>query len=123
MKTILILEDEKALMDALSTQLTKRGYNILKAGDGEEGLQVLADNQVDMVLLDIIMPKVDGVSFLQQVHQNEKLKETPIIVLSNLSSGEKVMEAKEQGVTDYLIKTDWTIEDIIRKIESHFTQA
>lgn len=117
MKKILIVEDERPLSAALAKQLIQAGYEIIEAFDGEQGFALAKEHNPDLILLDIVMPKMDGVRFLKEMKKDVILENIPVIVLSNLSSGEKVLQAKEQNITEYLIKTDWKIDDIVQRIK------
>ncbi len=113
-KTVLIVEDEQAMLDALTTKFKKEGFNVLKAGDGEEGLKVALKNKPDLVILDIIMPKMDGMAVAQKIREDKDWgSETEIIMLTNLSDPEQVAEASRFKIYDFLVKTDWRIDDII----------
>lgn len=122
-KTILVAEDEKDLSSVLSARFKDEGYRVLVAGDGEVAISMALEENPDLILLDIIMPKIDGASVLKRLRQEEVTKQTPIILLSNLSSGEKVDQAKDQDVTDYLIKTDWSIDDIVDRVKRALSTA
>ena len=117
-KTILVVEDEISLAMALSEKLTKEGFYVLRAPNGLEALDVIAKNKVDLVLLDIIMPVMDGITMLKKMRMNEESKEIPVIVLTNLNDDVKMAQALESGVYDFLVKTDWKIEDVVLKIKS-----
>ncbi len=119
MSTILIVEDESVLRKALRMKLEGSKYSVLEARDGVEALEVLSRETPDVILLDVVMPRMDGITFLRQwrTQQNEK-QNIPIIILSNLADGEKVKNCIENGVYDYLIKSDWSLEDVLEKVES-----
>lgn len=117
MPTILIIEDEVSLSKALKYQLEKRGFRVIQAQDGKQGINLLSDNVVDLVLLDILMPVMDGISFLKMLKADPVHKDIPVIVLSNLSSGEQVLAAQEQGIHDFLVKSDWNANDIVDRVE------
>lgn len=117
-KKILIVEDEKPLMMALHDKLTHEGFYVLQAGDGSEGLRLAFENHPDLILLDIIMPTMDGMTMLAKLRANEWGKNARIIVLTNLADEEKVEESMRQSVYDYLIKSDWTLEDLVKKVKA-----
>jgi CheY-like chemotaxis protein len=113
-KTILVLDDEEVITEALSKKLEVGGYNVLVQRNGEDGLKVALSEHPDLILLDMIMPKMDGITFLDQLRANgEWGKNVPVIVLTNLESGEQVQKSKDRGVYDYLVKTNWTLSDVL----------
>lgn len=116
MKTILIVEDEKALRKALSDKLTNEGYKIIETTDGEEGLDSALREHPDLILLDIVMPNMDGITMLQKLRQDAHGKNIPVIILTNLSDAEKVQQGMENAVFDYLIKADWKLSDLVDKV-------
>jgi CheY-like chemotaxis protein len=117
-KKILIVEDEDVLRKTLAEYLTDEKFNVLSAADGEEGLKLAEKEIPDLILLDIILPKVDGYEFLERMKKNEKTKDIPIILLTNLESAEDIQKAFEKGATTYLVKSDYKLEDIAKKIKN-----
>ena len=115
-KTILIVEDEADLREALATALAYEGYTILQAGDGEDGLKKAFESKPDLILLDIIMPKKDGLEVLKEIKSDDSLKDTKIIVMTVLDDLEKIAEVVESGGDEYIVKTDITLEGIITKV-------
>lgn len=117
MKKILIIEDDPTLLATLADNLEHEGFDVLKAKDGEEGLAAALQMNPDLVLLDILLPKMDGLTMLEQLRQDPWGKDVPVIVLSNLSEPSGVVAtALSGGVRDYLVKVDWTISDVIKKV-------
>lgn len=117
MKTILIVEDEKPLVSALNAKLSHEGFSILEATDGEAGLSMALEKHPDLILLDIVMPKMDGLTMLNELRKDDWGKNVPVIVLTNLSIDESVGANMRNNVFDYLIKTDWKIEDVVKKVK------
>lgn len=115
-KTILIVEDEAALIAALNNKLTLEGFAVLEAKNGQEGLETALSAHPDLILLDIIMPVMDGMTMLKKLREDAWGKEAKVFILTNLSDTQKVADAITQGSYDYLVKTDWTLEDIIARI-------
>lgn len=118
MAKILIVEDDKFLRELLSEKIGKEGYEVLEALDGEEGVKKAKEEQPDLVLLDIILPGIDGFEALRQMRSAPQGANFPIIVLSNLGQKEDVDKAMELGATDYLIKAHFTPGEIITKIKT-----
>lgn len=115
-KHILIAEDEKPLSGALDHKLTREGYIVTIASDGEEALSMARTKQFDLILLDIIMPKMDGMKFLKELKASDSInKDTKVVVLSNLGQEEEIKKAKELGATDYLVKANSPISAIVDK--------
>ena len=113
-KTILIVEDEMAMAKALSQKLKNVGFDVLTAYDGEEGLATATKTRPDLLMLDIIMPKLDGMGLLKKIREDERWGKTvPIIMLTNLSDADNVSEAAKYEVYDFLVKTDWRLEDVV----------
>ena len=117
-KTILIVEDEQAMVGVLKDKLGLEGFLVLTASDGEEGLKVALEHQPDLILLDIVMPVMDGMAMLKKLREDAWGKTVPVIILTNLDTNDKILE----GVTHdqpsyYFIKSDIKIEDAIQKVK------
>ena len=117
MKTILIIEDEAALQKALEDILTGEGYQTLAALDGEVGLSLAKEKNPDLILLDLILPKIHGFDVLKKLKSDEQTKDIPVIILTNLESMEDVNKAIELGATTYLVKANYNLEDVLSKIK------
>ena len=115
--TILIIEDESIIRQALVQKLKNEGYQTLEAGNGEEGLKLALETKPNLILLDIILPLMDGLAVLDALRKDAWGKDAKVIILSNLSDEAKVTIAKDKGVSDYLIKTNWDINDVVKKIK------
>lgn len=116
-KIILVVEDEIDILLVLHDRLQVEGFEMLKAKNGEEALALSLKEHPDLILLDLLMPLMDGISMLKKLREDAWGKTANVMILSNLSGEEKMKEAEALGVTDYLIKVDWKIEDIIEKIK------
>ncbi|KKS17560.1 MAG: two component transcriptional regulator winged helix family [candidate division WWE3 bacterium GW2011_GWC1_41_7] len=117
-KTILIIEDEKPLLELLSSKLQFEGFDTTLADNGKDALQIALEKHPDLILLDIIIPQMDGITMLKQLRKDEWGQSVPVIVLTNLSSGETVVAAEESGVRDFLTKTDWKVSELVDKIKN-----
>ena len=115
-KRILVVEDEKPLSHALKLKLSHEGYDVVVAGDGEEGISLADKGAFDLILIDIIMPKMDGFTMLR--HLKDAGNKTIIIVLSNLGQQEDIEKAKELGVADYMVKSNTPISHIVEVVNS-----
>ncbi|MDD2697102.1 MAG: response regulator [Candidatus Pacebacteria bacterium] len=118
MKTILVIEDDKFLRELISQKLIKEGYNISEAVDGEEGIKKIKEEKPDLVLLDLILPGIDGFEVLTKMKEDPSLGSIPVIILSNLGQKEDVEKGLKLGAADYLIKAHFTPGEIIDKIKA-----
>lgn len=118
MEKILIVEDDAILLSTLAENLTREGFEIIKAEDGEKGLALALGARPDLMLLDLLLPKMDGFTLLKKMRESEWGRRVPVIILTNLSSIENISKALEimDGFGEYLIKTDWKIEDVIVRV-------
>lgn len=101
---------------ALKSKLEHGGYDVKAAADGEEAVTILKTVVPELVLLDLIMPKIDGISVLRQMKADDRLRSVPVIILTNLSSGDKVAEAMALGTFDFLVKANYSLDDVLRKV-------
>jgi two-component system OmpR family response regulator len=113
---ILLAEDDHFLCTVYTDQLQKAGYTILSADDGEKALEVLKSEHVDMILCDVLMPKMDGFAFLEAAHQQDVIKETPVIMLTNVDSDEDRKRATALGVKDYFLKNGMAIDELVQLV-------
>ena len=120
MKKILIIEDESALQKTLGEVLSQQGYEILPALNGEVGLKLAQSEKPDLILLDLILPKIHGFDVLKRIKDNPETKEIPVIVLTNLESIEDIKKAIELGATTYLVKADYSLKELTIKINQVF---
>jgi len=116
-KKVLVIEDEAPLRGVLSDKLTEAGFNVLVAGNGKEGLEVALQEKPALILLDIVMPIMDGMPMLKQLRETPDGKDIKVIFLTNLSDIKSLADAMEQGSYVYLVKADWTIEAITEKVK------
>lgn len=118
-KTVLIVEDEPAMRQALNGKLSASGFEVLEAKDGVEGLEIALKEMPDLILLDILMPRMDGMMMMKKVRETEWGKEIPIVVLTNLSADEKITAGVViDEPSYYLMKTDWPIGEVVNKVRS-----
>lgn len=117
-KKILIIEDEEIVLNLLIRKLSTEGYEIEYARDGEEGLRMMKISSPDLVLLDIIMPKLGGFEVMEEMQKDERLKKIPVIIVSNSGQPVELTKAKELGAKDWLIKTEFDPQEIVEKVVS-----
>jgi CheY-like chemotaxis protein len=120
-KSIMIVEDDSFVMDIYQTKLEQSGFNVMLAENGLEALKKLEKEKElpDLILLDIIMPYMDGLEFLRKTRENDGLKKIPIILLTNLSQKEEIEEGMRLGASDYLIKSHFTPSEVLEKINNY----
>ncbi len=115
---ILIAEDEEILLNVLKDRFEAEGWEVFMAKDGEEAVDSIAKNSLDLVLLDLLLPKKDGFEVLKEVRSDEELKNLPIIVLSNLSGDEDIKKAMQLGANDYFVKTQHPMSEVVEKVNA-----
>jgi CheY-like chemotaxis protein len=114
---ILIIEDEEILLNLLQKKLSQEGYEVSVAKDGKEGLEVMKKVKPDLVLLDIVMPKMGGFEVMEKMFKNEELKKIPVIIISNSGQPVELDKAKKLGAKDCLIKTEIDSQEVIKKVK------
>lgn len=120
---VLIAEDDRFLSSLLKAKLAKEGFIVRPVFDGEEAVNVLKEWQPDIILLDLIMPKISGFEFLENISVDPQFNRIPIIVLTNLGQESDISRAKELGVAEYFIKSQTSIDDVIKKIKEYVPAA
>ena len=122
-KIVLIVEDHVPVRMALVEKLKKEGVKTLEAKDGEEGLAVALEKKPDLILLDLIMPRMSGMAMLEKLRKDEWGKHVPVIILTNLNPDDKIMrEVIETEPAYYLVKADWKIEDVVAKAKDFLSK-
>jgi len=116
-KTILFIEDEGHLQKLVTQALEEQGFLVLNALDGQIGLEKAMMQRLDLILLDLILPKKDGFEVLKKLKTQEQTKNIPVIILTNLDGSDYVQKALNLGATTYLIKANYKLEEIIEKIK------
>jgi DNA-binding response OmpR family regulator len=114
---ILAAEDDKLISASLCDALVTAGYEPTPAYDGEEAVAKAKEIKPDLILLDIMMPKLDGISVLWELKANPETAKTPVIVLTNIGDVETISKIVEAGAVDYLLKSDQSVDDIIQKVK------
>ena len=116
-KKILIVEDEAILSKALAIALNKAGFSTIEAREGLAGLKLAQIEIPDLILLDIIMPGMSGMEMLEKLKADQQVKSIPVIILSNLGDTSKILEAREQGAEEYLIKSNVKIQEVVKIVK------
>lgn len=117
-RKILIIEDDKFLRELITRKLTSEGYQTIEAADGEEGVRMTKSEKPDLVLLDLILPGIDGFEALTRIRKEEETVNVPVVILSNLGQKEDIEKGLKLGATDYLIKAHFSPGEIIEKVSS-----
>ncbi|MFC1598323.1 response regulator transcription factor [Patescibacteria group bacterium] len=117
---VLIIEDDKFLSELISTKLTKEGYNISLATDGESGVEMAVSEKPEIILLDIMLPGMSGFEVQEALnkHEDETVKNIPVLILSNFGQESKVQQGLKLGAKDYLVKANFTTGEIVEKIKA-----
>lgn len=116
-KTILVVEDDRALLNALEVKLTAEGFTVVSARDGKEGLDVALKVHPDLILLDLVMPVMDGISMLKFLRKDKWGVNVPVIILTNLNEPAKMSAALTLNTYQYLVKADTPLKDIVKQIK------
>lgn len=119
-KKILVIEDDEVMQKILTIKFNDAGFIVVSAMDGREGLEAARKEKPDLIVLDLIMPVMDGIACLKEIKDDPAISNTPIIVLTNLNNDEMVGISLEHGITDYLVKADFTPDEILKKINEKF---
>ncbi len=114
---ILLVEDEESLAQMYSTKFTGEGYEVIIAADGYTGLQLAQKKKPNLILLDIILPQMDGFMVLKELKKSAKTKKIPVIMLTNLGQTEDIERGKELGADDYLVKASLTPSELVNKVK------
>lgn len=122
-KKILVIEDEATLQKALVEVLDQSGYQTLSALDGAKGWDLIQSETPDLVLLDIILPKMDGFDVLKNMKASQKTDRIPVIILTNLGDLTNIQKALELGANTYLVKADFHLDDVMQKVEQTLAQG
>jgi len=120
---IVLIEDDTFFQQFYALKLREKGYEVEVAGDGEEGLTKVKSIIPQIVLLDLIMPKKDGFTVLQEMRNDPALKTVPVIVFSTLGQQQDIEKAKQLGATDYMDKSFFDFEKLLQKITQHTTSG
>lgn len=119
---IFMAEDDKFIARAYNDGLTRAGFSVTMASDGDEAIHKIRETKPDIILLDLIMPGKNGFEVLEEIKKDEDMKDIPVIILSNLGQETDVKKGKELGAVDYLIKSDFSIPEVVKKINEYIKQ-
>ncbi len=116
MSKILVVEDDRFLREMISRKLDKEGYEVVQAVDGEQGEEKIKEEKPDLVLLDLILPGIDGFEVLERVKKDPEVSEIPVMILSNLGQKSEIERGLSLGAVDFLIKAHHTPGEIVEKM-------
>ncbi len=123
MKKILIVEDEQLIGDLLQRKLRGAGYYAFVARDGETALKQIREERPHLVLLDIVLPRLNGFEVLSELRKDEELRKIPVIIISNSGQPVEIEKAREAGVRDWLIKTEFDPQEVLEKVQQQIGEA
>lgn len=115
-KKILLVEDDRMLLEMYSAKFTHDGFDIRTAENGTDGLKLAKEWKPDLVLLDIILPKLDGFATLKEIRKDAAIKDTPVILLTNLGQDQDIKKGKILGADDYFVKANHTPTEVVEKV-------
>ncbi len=115
--TILVVEDDPILVKMYREKFTNEGFQVLSAVDGESGLDMALKNKVDIILLDVMLPRMSGIDLLKRLRENEKGRKTLVVVLTNLADPNEKQKALDLGVRDYLVKAMQNPGQVVSKVK------
>ncbi len=121
-KKILIIEDEKMLGEMYQDKFNQAGFEVNWVQSAEEGIEAVQRAKPDLILLDILLPKANGIGFMSWLKKEKKFSSVKVVAFSNFDEPATKKEALELGVKDYLIKTDYTPQGIVEKIKKHLSE-
>ena len=123
MKKVLIVEDEELIGGLLQRKLRQEGYYASVAIDGEAALRQIREEKPDIVLLDIVLPRLNGFEVLSELKKDEALRQIPVIIISNSGQPAEIERAKELGVRDWLVKTEFDPQEVLEKVQQQIGSA
>ncbi|MEX0869965.1 MAG: response regulator [Candidatus Spechtbacterales bacterium] len=119
-RTILVVEDDSFLSSLITTKLTKEGYRVIEAADGDAALAQVKEKDFDLILLDLILPGKSGTEVLKTLKETEGIKDVPVLVLTNLGEEDDIENITQLGAIDYMIKANFTPAEIAEKVKDIF---
>jgi len=118
-KKVLIIEDDAFFRELISKKVTESGFEFMSAVNGEDGVKKVEKDKPDLILLDLLLPNMDGFEVLSRIRQESGSSDTPVIILSNLDRKEDIDKGLKVGANDYLIKSQIDIDEIVEKIKKY----
>ena len=122
-KTVLIIEDEEPMLEVLGDKFIDDGFAVLKAKNGEEGLKIALLEHPDLIILDIIMPRMDGITMFKELRKDEWGRKAKVILLTALSDYKEAKKLEKEGVCEYFVKSDLNLKDLMKKVSRMFGEG
>jgi DNA-binding response OmpR family regulator len=119
-KKILVVEDDEAVLKPLALALRAEGFDVKIAEDGEKGIAAFYESLPDLILLDLILPKINGFEVLKKIRIDAALHKIPIIILSNLAREGEIKKGLAEGAEEYIVKTNFSLQHLLEKVRGHF---
>ena len=116
-KKILVIEDDRFLSSLMKARLEKEGFTALQAFDGEEALNLLKQDKPDLIVMDLIMPKVSGFELLESISLDPQISKIPVMILSNLGQDSDIDKVKRLGAVEYFVKVKTSIDDLVSHVK------
>jgi len=117
-KKVLIIDDDFTFQKVMTSRLQAMSYDVVSAVDGEKGLEMAISEKPDLILLDIRLPKIEGIELLKKLRENKNVPEMPVLITSNLSTIDNVSDGVLLGIKGYIVKSDETLDTIMRQVDS-----
>jgi len=121
--SVLCIEDDALLREILVEKLKSSGYKTLEASTGEQGIEVMQEKKPDIILLDLILPGIDGFEVLTKIQNNKDVQHIPVLILSNFGQAKDIKRGRELGAQDYLIKANLNPSEVVRKVGTFLSNA
>ncbi len=122
-KKVLVVEDDQPLNYYISDVLKKHGHNVAVAFDGEEAVNIAKSEDIALILLDVLLPKMTGWEVLRVVKQDENMKNVPVVVMSNLDSPAREYDMETEGADEYVVKVNMTKNQLIELVNKYLTDS
>lgn len=122
-KTVLLVEDEPLLANLLEQRIKKEGFNVIVNRDGEEALKTLHEKKPDLILLDVILPKISGFELMEALRADPQLERAPIIIISNLGQESDIEKGQSLGAIQYFVKAKVSIEELVQNVKMFLEKA
>lgn len=118
MKKILIIEDDSFLQGLASRKLKAEGFEVSGAADHKAAFASMETSKPDLILLDLLLPEVDGFGILAKIRENPAIKDMPVIIFSNCGEDKDITRAKELGVDEFMVKSNFTLDELVEKVKA-----
>lgn len=119
--TLLIVEDDKVLLKMYTQKLSSEGFEVINANDGREALEKFQKEKIDLVLTDIMLPKMSGIEFLQEMRNTKKGKDIPVFVWTNLALEQEKKQAMSLGANEYLVKESQSLDEVVKLVKKYLS--